>query len=396
VTVVVGAGPTFAFAQFCTLLNRLTPALDDDTRIVIDLSKPYFFTPSGMVPLLAMVADLADNGRSIDVVYPEDEWLQQYFDSAGWTAAIEGRSSPAPFARTTYTPLASFGDHTTLNREIDLVLDVLAKVSEFGKGALSAIEWSLNEIADNVLVHAAAARGWLQVIARPDNHLVDIVVADRGPGIRATLRESYSDLASDQDALRLAIQAGVTRNKAIGQGNGLAGSFRITQATRGWMNLVSGTGNLRLFNDGAIKDLGIESYQGTIVTLTLPTNADVDLAEALWGHPPSGVFEHSHLHDEGIIFQVRDESTGFGNRGSGHELATKLRNIHVQFPTEKVIINFEGIDLATASFLDEFIAKTIKAAGVATFFTDFRLVGMNELVKRTVDTVIAQRLAAPD
>ena len=200
-----------------------------------------------MVPILALVADYAERDRFVSFVYPEGTLMDLYFATAGWTAALTGQDPPAPSSRTTFTPLTSYIDHQTLNREIDLVLDVLAKVTVFGKGALFAIEWTLNEVADNVLVHAAKARGWMQVIARPVNKFVDIVVADRGPGVQAILRQGYPDLTSDTEALRLAVQPGVTRNKAVGQGNGLAGSFRIAQTTRGWMNLMSGSGDLRLF-----------------------------------------------------------------------------------------------------------------------------------------------------
>jgi hypothetical protein len=184
----------------------------------------------------------------------------------------------------------------------------------------------------------------------------------------------------------------VTRDKQIGQGNGLAGSISIAQAAHGWVNIVSGTANLRLFDDGHFDDLDIQPFPGSVVTLTLPTNNEIDAAEVLWGGILTSSYEYSHVDQEGIKFCLRDEATGFGNRGSGSELAVKLRNLMVAFPDERVIIDFEGIDVATASFLDEFLAKLIREVGAATFFSRFVLLNMNELVRRTADAVIAQRL----
>ena len=104
------------------------------------------------------------------------------------------------------------------------------------------------------------------------------------------------------------------------------------------------------------------------------------------------MFEFTHVTNEGIQFPLIQEATGFGNRGTGEEMATKLRNIMKDFPEDRVIIDFEGVEVPTASFLDEFLAKMIKAEGITAFFSRVQFRNMNELVRRTADAVIAQRL----
>jgi hypothetical protein len=219
-----------------------------------------------------------------------------------------------------------------------------------------------------------------------------MAVADRGPGIRQTLNQSYPGVRSDVDALHLAIEKGVTRDESIGQGNGLAGSIRIAKAASGWANLLSGNAMLRLFDDGQLDELRTSPYQGTTVAMTLPTNASIDLTDALWGQRTASTFEFTHVTQDGILFRIVDESTGFGNRGSGLELATKLQNIMIEFPDERVVVDFEGVEVASASFLDEFLAKTIGIQGVTAFFSRYQFRNMNELVSRTADAVISQRL----
>lgn len=268
----------------------------------------------------------------------------------------------------------------------------MAKVTEFERGVLRAVEWVINEVADNVLVHAEGAPGWLQVITRPREHRLDLVVADRGPGIRATLSQSIDHIGSDGRALLLAIEQGVTRNAAIGQGNGLAGSIRIASAMHGWVNILSGTANLRLFDSGRFDDLTTARYDGTVVTMTLPTSTEIDLGSALWGHQPLSSFDIAYAAKGGFEFRVQEESTGWGNRGSGEEVATKLQNFSRDHPTEVIRIDFSGVDTPSASFLDEFLAKLIKSEGVASFFSRFRLESMNDFVRQTADAVIEQRL----
>ena len=390
--VVKSSKPTFEFAAFVDLLNRLAPVVGVPTHIEIDLSEVHFFAPSGMVPLVALIDDLVARGWQIEVAPPTDPGLQDYWAKAGWTAAIRGEVAPELLSNSTFTPIASYRDSEELNDRLNTLMDVLAKVSEFEPGLLSAISWTVSELADNVLNHSGGATGWIQIIARPNRHRVEVVVADCGLGVRETLRERFPDIADDTGALRLAIEAGIT-GSAEGQGNGLAGSVRIAQAVHGWFNILSGTANLRLFADGTFRDLIAAPFQGTVVTMTWPTEASIDVIEALWGHRPGAPFEFTHVTDEGILFKLSEEATGFGNRGTGKELATKLRNIMADFPDERVVIDFENVEVASASFLDEFLAKIIKGEGVTSFFSRFQFRNMSDFVRRTADEVIQQRLS---
>jgi hypothetical protein len=387
---------TFDFPAFLDILQQITPGLDEPCEIFIDLSRPFFFGATGMVPLIALIDDLAGRSWRVQVAPPNQNALEEYWTKAGWLQAILGEEAPFPVARSTFTPLSSYANYQQLNRLLNVLFDLLAKISEFPTGVLRAVEWTINELADNVLVHSGGARGWMQAIARPKHDLIDIVVTDRGLGVLSTLREGFPDLSSDQDALELAIEQGVTRNSSIGAGNGLAGSIRIAREAHGYVNVLSGTGLLRLFHDGTFHQMPADQrfqFDGTVVTITLPTGQAIDLAEALWGSEPTSGFEFTHLTESGVEFKVLDEATGFGNRGSGEEVATKLRNIMNEFPQERVLVDFAGIDTPSASFVDEFLAKLAKEQGVATFFGRVSFINMNDFVRKTADAMVAQRLS---
>lgn len=384
---------TFEFGAFVDLFNQLQVALREPSIVELDLSRHHFYGPGGMVPLVSLIRHYTDLGWEFRVAVPEDTRLETYWDAAGWLAGIEGDSAPALRSESTFTPLYSYTSHPDLNQHLNTIMEMIARVSEFSSGVLAAVEWAMNEIADNVVVHSGGATGWIQAIVRPNRSRVDIAVADCGLGICRTIRDSFPDVRSDRAALRLAIERGVTRDKQIGQGNGLAGSIRIAESAHGWVNILSGTANLRLFDDGRFDDLDVQPFPGSVVTVTLPTENEIDAAEVLWGGILTSSYEYSHVDQDGLNFRLRDEATGFGNRGSGKELAVKLRNLMVAFPDEHVIIDFDAIDVATASFLDEFLAKLIKEVGAATFFSRFVLLNMNDFVRRTADAVIEQRLS---
>ena len=110
---------------------------------------------------------------------------------------------------------------------------------------------------------------------------------------------------------------------------------------------------------------------GPLVSVTLPTAEEIDVSGALWGHVPVPAFETQFVGDTGIEFRLRDQATNFGNRATGVRLRNKLENLVTQFPDEAVLIDFGGVDMLTASFADEFLAKMVKAWGPIEFFGRF-------------------------
>src|SRR5690606_8062425 len=85
---------------------------------------------------------------------------------------------------------------------------------------------------------------FVQLATYREHKRIAFCVAGSGRGILASLRESKPTLRSDIDAIGDAVRAGVTRNKDVGQGNGLSGTLAIVQAARGQMNIISGQGSV--------------------------------------------------------------------------------------------------------------------------------------------------------
>lgn len=391
--------PTSTKLDFRTFEQDILPGLAslDGGDLKVDLSGVTFFDLTGIVPLVAIIDSLAAKGVWSDVQLPRNQQLAKYMDTAGWTDAIMGRPCDGQHGET-FTKLRSFRSGEECTESVTEAMDILARVSEFPEGVLRGIKWLMDEITDNVLVHAGPVPGWIQLVSRPKRDEVHIVVADCGYSIVKTIRKAFDHLEDDRSALASAIERGTTRDTSVGQGNDLAGSLRIARELKGYVNILSGTACLRQNPVGELEIHSTPQFPGSVITLTVSSAAEIDVSEALWGsedgYEPARPFEHSHIEYEGIVFRLSVESSGFGNRASGEALVNKLRNISEGSPDERVIIDFEGIDLASASFLDEFIAKLIRREGITSFFGRYSFRNMDELVKRTLDQVIAQRLAS--
>lgn len=144
-------------------------------------------------------------------------------------------------------PAIRFQSGDEQHAAVDRILNILfGALSDFSRNELRALEWSLNEVTDNVLNHAQSkVGGFVQVTnfsARAKR--LEFAVADPGIGIPNSLRPGRPNLRTDQEALDMAISEGVTRSPDAGQGNGLFGTWRITQISAGRLNILSGYASL--------------------------------------------------------------------------------------------------------------------------------------------------------
>jgi anti-sigma regulatory factor (Ser/Thr protein kinase) len=103
---------------------------------------------------------------------------------------------------------------------------------------LRALEWSVNEICDNVLNHSLSEIGGLfQFNLRRFSREVEFIVADAGIGIPNSLRSIANKGWSDEFALEQSIKQGVTRDPKFGQGNGLFGTYQIAALSGGTFHI---------------------------------------------------------------------------------------------------------------------------------------------------------------
>jgi len=308
---------------------------------------------------------------------------------------LHGEDGPAPDRTRSYIPIQKYEDHRTLNVLVDTAIEIASRQIECEVGVISGLEWIVNEIADNVLLHSMAEDedplGYLQVVLHPRSDFLEIVVADHGIGIRQSLW-SAQITANDEAAIQLALQQGVTRDKEKGAGNGLATCVRLIESTGGEMNIVSGAAEIWIRGGREIVADWVGHVPGTAVVVKLPTHNVINMSEATWGSVPVPAFETAYLtDDEKIHFRVREESDGFGTRGSGAQVRTKLENIRREHPHSKVTIDFSGLEVLTASFVDEVIGRLYVKTGALEFMATYELVNMSPFVHRTLEEVLANR-----
>ena len=127
----------------------------------------------------------------------------------------------------------------------------------------NAAEHGMTELGSQVHVrHLPHRRG----------HAFDLVVADSGPGIRATLTHNpvISPPSTDSEAIGLAVQELVSGTGVPTRGSGLW--MTVTEMRKPGRKLMihSGSGLLVMYGDGEPEIRETERRQGTMVRLTIP------------------------------------------------------------------------------------------------------------------------------
>lgn len=391
-------------------LWRLSGAIHNLTRnlgyedLVLDFSTCSRAAAAPMLGLCAEASALRARKIDIELIAPSDQDTRRTFTNANWAHEID----PARFRKSTYRgyrnlPAARFDSHNDQAQVVNrMVESILSSIPGMEREDLAAIEWSVNEITDNVLVHAQSEGGGLaQITNYPAKRRVEFSVADGGVGIPRTLRPRFPGLA-DYELLEQATKEGVTRDPSLGQGNGLYGSFSVASTSNGSFHILSGYGmlsyqaqELRMTNERV-------PYPGTLVVATMDCSSPSALADALrFGdvqYRPLGYID-TRYEDRGdgeLSFRMSDETLSCGSRVAGTPVRNRLANLVRMNPGRRILVDMENVPLVSSSFADEVFGKLFKALGPLGFTSSLELRNVSANARALIDKAISQRMRSPD
>lgn len=222
---------------------------DPPQHVVIDFSTANFAAPWAVALFGAYGRWLQDvRGREVDLWFDEETDAGRFLVSAGLPALLgKTGSAQSPVATSRIFPLTQIHSSNEIQPCATSLVHLLA--IEDGKIA-DALRYSLIELLRNVVQHAASKIGAV-VIGNyfPLVGQVDVVVADFGRGIRATMKERYQEIGDDYKAVKFALQPhvsgtfqrGAYESMASNAGLGLFFIKEIAARSSGGLFLGSGS-----------------------------------------------------------------------------------------------------------------------------------------------------------
>lgn len=373
-------------------------------KACLDFSATNECFQEAVLPIVALVRRYAGEGVAIELKLPRHERLRRLFINCNWAHLM----CPQEFGyfserQDLNLPARSYRDETEQYAFVRDVVDRILRVtSHLDRSHLRALEWSLNEVSDNVLLHANSDLGGIgQLSIRPNSREVEFVIADAGIGIPKSLRSSSiegADKWDDYEALQQATREGVTRG--VGQGNGLFGSLRVSTLSGGAFSINSGFAMLYGSRDGSVHGRVVEQdFPGTSVTCAISYAQPLVLEEALKFEgravrAPMDMIEDDYegFDDDVVPFEVAKETVSVGNRRLGYELRKKIENISRLGEISLILIDLKGLPVMASSFADEAIAKLVVHYGPTLFKRRFRLVNADMINQQIIERSVKQRL----
>jgi hypothetical protein len=187
--------------------------------IILDFSKCVLVFPFEMLRLCSYVLYEKSLNEKFDFVLnlPNKEELARLFNNSNWSYLLDPlHHTKSSFRGFRQLPAEQYHNDIELNALLNKILDlILSSFEELQRSDLAAIEWSLSEIMDNVLVHSESKIGGIVQMhsQHGSNKKVEIFVADAGIGIPESLKIKYPN-EIDSLILLNAVKEGVTLNSA--------------------------------------------------------------------------------------------------------------------------------------------------------------------------------------
>jgi hypothetical protein len=272
-------------------MGSLDPAFDaatgvDGEPVVVDLRTVEFVEPAGLCALAALleylcarceVVDLALTGRDVPAYLERMNFFRSFGERVRTNADVASLEERKRHNPGTLQELINFHAEEEIPGIIERISEILENQG-YRLRERVAICSTLSEVCANAAEHGvssfgayAAVQAYHHIVSGPRRRgeEVLIAIADGGVGVRETLSRNpkYAEhTTTDNDALRHALEMGVSATGEIGRGGGLALVAGIAARAGGSLSLRSGV----TVYENRKNSRNVPEFPGTFVRVSLP------------------------------------------------------------------------------------------------------------------------------
>ena len=376
-------------SEFIDILNETMKSYNKNLILNFKNVKGAF--PNVSVPVAGIIENMSFKGIEFEFYY-----LTDYLKKLSIKTPLRVQENKELAQKASLDKIWRFDSADDIYLLISSFVDELSQIIVCEKGVLEGFEWSINEVLDNVLQHSSRSFGYVMGQVHPKTKHFVFCVYDTGQGIyNSLLSSSVHKPKNPVDALKLAVKEGVTRDKKIGQGNGLWGLHQIVSENTGILNIISNSACYNLTNNtfqtfDRVPQLSYDN--GCIVDFQIDYSKEVSISKALGGYEPVNLKLESLKDNVGnILIDLHSKESGVGTRRSGEKIRNEIINVYKQ-TNKSITLDFANISIISSSFADELIGKLVTEFGFYGFNNIFKLKNMNSNVQSIVQRSVAQRM----
>ena len=376
-------------SEFINILNEIINS--PNKNLILNFKNVKATFPNVSVPIAGIIENMSLRGINFEFYY-----LTEYLKKLSVKTPLRVQENKELAQKASLDKIWRFDSADDIYLIINSFVDELSHIIVCEKGVLEGFEWSINEVLDNVLQHSSRSFGYVMGQVHPKTKHFAFCVYDTGQGIYNSLLSSLVHKPkTPAEALKLAVKEGVTRDKKIGQGNGLWGLHQIVSENTGILNITSNSACYNLTNNefktfDRVPQLPYDN--GCIVDFQIDYGKEISISKALGGYEPVNLKLESLEDNSGNInIDLHSKESGVGTRTSGEKIRNELINIYKQ-SSKNISLDFANINIVSSSFADELIGKLVTEFGFYGFNNIFKLKNMNSIVQSIVQRSVAQRM----
>lgn len=376
-------------SEFIDILNETLNSYNKNLILNFKNVKGAF--PNVSVPVAGIIENMSLRGISFEFYY-----LTDYLKKLSVRDPLRVQENKELAQKASLDKIWRFDSADDIYLLINSFVNELSQIIVCEKGVLEGFEWSINEVLDNVLQHSSRSFGYVMgQVHTKTKHFVFCVYDTRQGIYNSLLSSSVHKPKNPVEALKLAVKEGVTRDKKIGQGNGLWGLHQIVSENTGVLNITSNSACYNLTNNefktfDRVPQLSYDN--GCVVDFQIDYGKEISISKALGGYEPVNLKLESLEDNAGNInINLRSKESGVGTRKSGEKIRNELINIYKQ-SNKNISLDFANINVISSSFADELIGKLVTEFGFYGFNNIFKLKNMNSNMQSIVQRSVAQRM----
>lgn len=245
--------PISKFLDILSIINTL----GNQTPTQFDFSDCKFFSPFLLAGLASICQTNLNNGNEINIIPPSSNSIKEYLNTICFPIGITYNPNEidkfqtllAPYHTKNYIPLIFFpatntGNNSNVREKIlSAVNSILKAQLKLGGGVLQAIYYLIDELTQNITDHSQCNNGIVFAQFYPSKNYIDICIVDNGIGLlQGYINSGKYDVASDEDAVNLAVRGKSTKDLPESRGFGLSTSRKmLVEGLKGKFLLFSGS-----------------------------------------------------------------------------------------------------------------------------------------------------------
>lgn len=247
-----------------TFFSRHNPLREADCKF--DLNGLQLITPGALVPIAAACHVLARDGKE-PIIAIRDPAIRSYLLRSGFFSVVRDVAKCEPPISSVLTnssntlrgmnpmllELTKIESSAQLPNLLANIVSTLRSRLAFKRNEASDIAIAISEVCQNTFEHNEQVTGFIamQVYGKGIKRFVEVAIGDCGIGLSITLRRNRKNLpiASDLDAIRIAVRRGTSQFDDPTRGTGLYHLLEIAAKHKGSLQFRSGAAALRFRMD---------------------------------------------------------------------------------------------------------------------------------------------------